>query len=48
MSFRQNTIPLCQYIKANGIVGRSPALRNHRFCYFHQHWHEASNSPSGQ
>ena len=40
MSFRPGTVVLCQYIKANGIICRSPALRGHCFCYFHQRWHD--------
>jgi hypothetical protein len=28
--------PQCQHIKTNGLQCGSPALREHRFCYFHQ------------
>jgi hypothetical protein len=28
--------PQCQHTKANGLQCGSPALRDHRFCYFHQ------------
>ena len=28
--------PQCQHIKTNGLQCGSPALRDHRFCYFHQ------------
>jgi hypothetical protein len=33
-------VPACHYIKVNGTRCGSPALRNRRFCYFHQRWHE--------
>ncbi len=31
-------IPRCQHFKTNGVFCGSPALRGHRFCYFHHHW----------
>ena len=30
----------CQHIKVNGTQCGSPALRKHRFCYFHKEWRE--------
>ncbi len=30
-----NAIPLCSHIMPNGNTCGSPALRNQRFCYFH-------------
>lgn len=39
MSFRPGVVILCQYVKTDGIVCGSPALRERRFCYFHQEWH---------
>lgn len=39
MSFRPGVVILCQFTKDNGIVCGSPALRQRRFCYFHQQWH---------
>ena len=40
MSFSLNGthIPRCQHIKTNGTQCGSPALRNKRFCYFHNRW----------
>jgi hypothetical protein len=32
--------PQCQHIKTNGLQCGSPALREHRFCYFHQRTRE--------
>src|SRR4051794_36175961 len=29
------TVPLCQHLKINGKPCGAPALRNRRFCYFH-------------
>ena len=28
----------CQHLKVNGTQCGSPALRNHRFCFFHRQW----------
>jgi hypothetical protein len=39
MSFHPGVVILCQYVKTDGIVCGSPALRERRFCYFHQEWH---------
>src|SRR5690242_1601594 len=33
-------VPRCHYIKTNGLRCGSPSLRHHRFCYFHQRWHQ--------
>ena len=33
-------IPRCRHLKVNGTQCGSPALKDHRFCYFHQRWHE--------
>jgi hypothetical protein len=33
-------IPRCRHLKVNGTQCGSPALKDHRFCYFHQQWHE--------
>ncbi len=33
-------IPTCHHLKANGVWCGSPALRGHRFCYFHHQWRE--------
>src|SRR5436309_13767025 len=33
-------IPRCRHLKVNGTQRGSPALKDHRFCYFHQQWHE--------
>src|SRR5947208_16558888 len=30
----------CRHLKVNGTQCGSPALKDHRFCYFHQQWHE--------
>ena len=30
----------CQHIKVNGTQCGSPAMRRHRFCYFHKRFHE--------
>ena len=37
--FRLN-IPRCRHLKVNGTQCGSPALMDHRFCFFHQQWHE--------
>ena len=34
------TIPRCHHLKTNGTQCGSPALRNHKFCYFHQRWRQ--------
>ena len=34
------TVPQCQHIKTNGIRCGSPALRDHRYCFFHQRAHD--------
>ena len=39
MSTFPNSIPRCQHIKVNGTQCGSPALRRHRFCFFHKKWH---------
>src|SRR6266550_7480381 len=33
-------IPRCRHLKVNSTQCGSPALKDHRFCYFHQRWHE--------
>jgi len=33
-------IQRCRHLKVNGTQCGSPALKDHRFCYFHQRWHE--------
>src|SRR5437762_12627530 len=33
-------IPRCRHLKVNGTQCGSPALKDHRFCYFHQQWQE--------
>src|SRR2546422_6358020 len=33
-------IPRCRHLKVNGTQCGSPALKDHRFCYFHQQWHQ--------
>jgi hypothetical protein len=33
-------VPRCHYVKTNGLRCGSPSLRHHRFCYFHQRWHQ--------
>jgi len=41
-------IPRCSHIKTNGIQCGSPALRDRRYCFFHQNWqsqHITLNSP---
>ena len=30
----------CQHIKVNGVQCGSPALRRHRFCFFHKRFHD--------
>ncbi len=30
----------CHHLKANGVWCGSPALRGHRYCYFHHQWRE--------
>ncbi len=30
----------CHHLKANGVWCGSPALRGHRYCYFHHAWRE--------
>src|SRR5579871_3376375 len=35
MSVQNKPIPTCSYIKTNGVLCGSPALRRSRFCYFH-------------
>ena len=41
MSIYPDSIPRCQHIKVNGIQCGSPALRNQKYCYFHNQWREA-------
>ena len=31
-------VPRCQHIKTNGTQCNSPAMRDYRRCYFHEHW----------
>ncbi len=31
----------CQYIKSDGRPCGFPALRDHSYCYFHNHWRES-------
>lgn len=33
-----SSVPLCQHLKVNGKSCGSPALRNRRFCYFHDEY----------
>jgi hypothetical protein len=33
-------IPQCQHFKTNGTRCGSPALRNRKFCFFHQRYHD--------
>ena len=33
-------IQRCRHLKVNGTQCGSPALKDHRFCYFHLRWHE--------
>lgn len=40
MSLYPDTIARCQHLKVNGTQCGSPALRNHRFCYFHKEWRQ--------
>jgi hypothetical protein len=40
MSLYPDTIARCQHIKVNGTQCGSPALRQHRHCYFHREWRE--------
>jgi hypothetical protein len=35
-----SAIPLCNHVMPNGNTCGSPALRNQRFCYFHQEQHK--------
>lgn len=34
------TIARCQHVKVNGIQCGSPALKNRKFCHFHQKWQQ--------
>src|SRR5438270_10926732 len=34
-SLKNNKVPQCEHIKANGLRCGSPALRERRYCYFH-------------
>jgi len=38
MSIYPDRFVRCQHIKVNGIQCGSPALRNHKYCYFHRDW----------
>lgn len=38
MTPQEKPILRCQHIKVNGEQCGSPALRRHRFCYFHDRW----------
>jgi hypothetical protein len=40
MSFSCRGVPRCQHIKVNGTQCESPALRQQKFCFFHNRWHE--------
>lgn len=42
MSIYPDTIKRCQHIKVNGIQCGSPALRNQKFCYFHNQWRQTT------
>jgi hypothetical protein len=33
-------VPRCHHIKVNGTRCGSPALRDHKLCFFHQRWHQ--------
>ena len=35
--------PRCQHVKTNGTRCKSPAMRNHLFCYFHRQIHDRPN-----
>ena len=34
------SIPRCQHIKFNGLQCGSPALKDHRYCFFHNRWRD--------
>jgi len=40
MSIYPDTIRRCQHIKINGTQCGSPALRDKKYCYFHNQWRE--------
>jgi hypothetical protein len=40
MSFSCRGVPRCQHIKVNGTQCDSPALRQQKFCFFHNRWRE--------
>jgi hypothetical protein len=40
MSLSCRRVPRCQHIKVNGTQCDSPALRQQKFCFFHNRWHE--------
>ena len=40
---RQEPSPECEHFKTNGIRCGSPALRNRKFCFFHQRMQEIRN-----
>jgi hypothetical protein len=39
MSIYPASIRRCQHIKINGTQCGSPAIREHKYCYFHVRWH---------
>ena len=39
MSIYPASIRRCQHIKINGTQCGSPAMREHKYCYFHVRWH---------
>src|SRR6202795_3568758 len=40
MSLYPETIARCQHLRVNGTQCGSPALRKHRFCFFHKVWRQ--------
>ena len=40
MSLYPESIARCQHLKVNGTQCGSPALRRHKFCYFHKQWRQ--------
>jgi hypothetical protein len=38
------TCKLCQYVKSDGRLCASPALRNQRFCYHHDQWRQQEDA----
>ena len=40
MALYPTSIARCQHLKVNGTQCGSPALHQHKFCYFHQQWRQ--------